>query len=195
MTKAAIHSLNGIILAGGESLRMGADKSIIHFHGKPQREFVFEMLSEVCDEVYLSCKRSAGVPQNLNPLPDRFAFKSPLNGIITAFEHRPNTAWLSIPVDMPNIDRNIISFLLKNRNTAKVATCFYDSDRQFPEPLFTVWEAKAFPLLKTFLAKDKIQPRNFLMTHDVEILKSPDPGMHLNINSQDELERFLRNQK
>jgi molybdopterin-guanine dinucleotide biosynthesis protein A len=194
MTSKSQHRLNGIILAGGESSRMGSDKSVIDFHGKPQREYVFDLLSEFCDEVHLSCKDKdiKTIPQGLHPLADKFDFKSPLNGIMSAFSQNPHTAWLSVPVDMPNIDRKIISFLLEHRNINKVATCFYDSDGQFPEPLFTVWEATALPLLKAHLAKGQIQPRNFLMTHDVEILKSPDPGMHLNINSRDDLDRYLR---
>lgn len=184
--------LNGLILAGGESTRMGSDKSLVDFHGKSQREYLFELLSDYCDEVFLSCNPSQQIPSKFNPLPDAFELKSPLNGILTAFTHNHGTAWLCLPVDMPNINARIIEHLLANRNPEKVATCYFDSEGQFPEPLFAVWEEKAYPLLMKYYEGGKYTPRGFLMSHDVNMLKSPDSKMHLNVNSPEELKAFQK---
>jgi len=185
--------LNGLILAGGKSLRMGQDKSLIEYHNKSQREYLFTMLKTFCAAVFTSCNKAQTIPSHLNPLPDQHDFESPLNGILSAFSHDSIAAWLTIPVDMPLIDVEIISYLLKKRDPTKVATCFYDSDGQKPEPLIAVWEPRAYPLLLKFRKGGKISPRDFLCQHETHIIEIPDRNALANINSPDELETFRKN--
>ncbi len=182
--------IKGLILAGGKSSRMGYDKSLINYHGKPQREFLFDLLSRFCTEVYVSCKSEEDVPQQFNPLPDQYDIETPLNGILSAFSKDPSSAWLALAVDMPFIDSATLQFLVSNRGADKVATCFLDSDGKNPEPLLTLWESTAFPLLQSFYKAGNISPRSFLMQHDVQILSVPDKNVLMNINSNDELNRF-----
>lgn len=171
-------------------MRMGTDKSMINYHGQPQREHLFELLKNFCNEVYLSCKKDVSVPASLNPLPDEYDIESPLNGVLTAFKNDHNVAWLVIAVDMPLVDAETIEFLIKNRDHGKIATCFKDSDDEKPEPLFTIWEPQAYPLLLDFYNQKKISPRSFLQQHDILLLDVPDKKVLTNINSQEELKKF-----
>src|SRR5690606_28863099 len=127
----------------------------------------------------------------LNPLPDRFEINTPLNGILTAFERDHDVAWLTIPVDMPLIDKDSIDFLLDNRDRSKLATCFCDSDGNDPEPLFCLWEGTAYAALQAFFKSGGISPRRFLQTHPVKLLQPPSP-IHLNINTPEELEAYRK---
>lgn len=185
-------NLNGLILGGGRSSRMGFDKGTIVYHTKPQREYLSGILSKFCDEIYLSCKTAKGIPEDLHPLPDAFAIESPLNGILTAFTNNDTTAWLTIPVDMPGVTEEVIRFLLSNRDPNAVATCFFDSEGKHPEPLLCVWEARGFPALKAFAATGKISPREFLTNSQTKLIKSPFPDLHVNINSQAELDEYRK---
>jgi molybdenum cofactor guanylyltransferase len=185
-----VKGLNGLVLAGGESVRMGSDKSLIEFHGRPQRDFLFNLLKKFCEKVYTSCRKNSTIPESLNPLCDKFNIRGPFNGILTAFETHPHEAWLTVPVDMPFINEEAIHFLLSKRDSKFPATCFFDSEGKFPEPLFTVWETAAYPFLTAFFKEGKTRPREFLMTHEVNVIKSPFPKLHVNINSPDDLERF-----
>lgn len=182
-------ALNGLILAGGKSSRMGFDKSLIEFHNKPQREVLFDLLKKYCKEVYLSCKNVTAIPETLNPLPDQYDMDSPLNGILSAFKKESSCAWLMVAVDMPFIDDVALQFLTDRRDPEKTATCFLDSDEKLPEPLFTIWEPKAYDLLKDFHARGNISPRSFLQHHDIKLLDIPDKKTLMNINSQEELKK------
>jgi len=184
--------LYGLVLSGGRSERMGTDKSILSFHGKPQREFMFELLIKFCAKVYISCQRDHTIPGEFNPLPDQFEMKSPLSGILTAFQVHPAVAWITAPVDMPYIDESAIRFLLANRKPEKYATCFFDSDGKDPEPLFAIWEPRAAPALAAFYKNGGIGARGFLKTHDVAIIQPPDKKLHLNINTPEDFDRFLK---
>jgi molybdenum cofactor guanylyltransferase len=181
--------LYGLVLAGGKSSRMGRDKGLIEFHGKPQREFLFDLLGRFCERVYTSAYRGQEVPVRLNPIIDMYDLGSPLNGILTAFEKFPDVAWLIIAVDMPRVNENVIADLIRHRKPEKIATCFFHITENFPEPLLTVWEPAAHIELLKFVAQGSISPRDFLHRHAVELVYPADDSIFLNVNSPDELPR------
>lgn len=191
MLAANASPINGLILSGGQSSRMGQDKGLIAYHGKPQREHLTELLRKFCNNVFVSCKRASGVPEDLHPLYDRFELDSPLNGILSAFQHDPTGAWLTVPIDMPLVDEAVLHYLVVHRDPRKLATCFYDSDGKNPEPLLAIWESAAAAPLQEFHRKGNISPRKFLQEHDVNLLTPPVPGLHRNINTPEELAKFL----
>ncbi len=47
--------LYGLVLCGGNSSRMGRDKSKITYHLKEQKYHVFDLLKELSDKVFISC--------------------------------------------------------------------------------------------------------------------------------------------
>lgn len=165
---------------------MGADKGLIAYHGSPQREYLFQMLAAHCEAVYTSCRREQQVPARLNPLYDAYGIESPLNGILSAFQSRPDKVWLAVAVDMPNLNREITEYLLSHRDPKMLATCFAADDGK-PEPLFTLWEKGCRLPLNDFAQAGKISPREFLMTHPVRVLAPPDASALINVNTPDEM--------
>jgi len=124
---------NGLVLSGGKSTRMGKDKSLIAYHGgKPQREYVFDLLSECCDNVFTSCRKEQEIPKHLNPLPDRYDFGGPVNGILSAFALHPDKAWLVVAVDMPNVTSRALQTLLSQRDPNRLATVFLTHKKMPP---------------------------------------------------------------
>lgn len=183
--------LNGLILSGGRSARMGMDKGLIDYHGTPQREHLHDLLGNWCKHVYVSCKECHGIPANLKPLPDLFTLDSPLNGILSAFRKHPDSAWLTVPVDMPLIDETVIAHLLSQRKPGALATCYFDSEGKQPEPLLCVWEKEACAFLTRFYEDGNFSPRQFLTTHAVNIVLAPS-AIHLNINTPEDLNQYRR---
>jgi molybdopterin-guanine dinucleotide biosynthesis protein A len=51
-------SMNGLILVGGQSVRMGTDKSQLSYHGKPQWQYLYDLLLPFCQKTYLSCRQN-----------------------------------------------------------------------------------------------------------------------------------------
>jgi molybdopterin-guanine dinucleotide biosynthesis protein A len=172
----------GLVLAGGLSTRMGTDKSLLDYRGKPQREYLFELLSGFCTRVFTSCRKGQDVPPALNPIVDSFAYPGPINGILSAFQLYPQNAWLIVAVDMPFVDAEALKLLLNNREGSKLATCFLNTREKFPEPLLTLWEPAAYQPLKRFVESGNISPRVFLETHDINTLLPPTEKILLNIN-------------
>jgi molybdopterin-guanine dinucleotide biosynthesis protein A len=182
--------LTGVILAGGESKRMGRDKSLLDYHGMPQREYLHQLLGKYCDVVLVSCKSSKGIPAALNPVEDVYNFKSPLSGILSAFSERPSIALLAVAVDMPFIDDNLVQFLIDHRAEDKPATCFFDSEGKRPEPMLCIWEQTSFKKLIDFVKGGNMSPRDFLEQHKAEVLRAPDSRKLANVNTQAQFSRL-----
>lgn len=185
-------TINGLILAGGRSSRMGFDKSLIKFHEKCQQDYLYDLLKLFCNAVFISRKNPFCENDSVKPIYDQFAFEGPLNGILSAFQMVSSIPWLTVAVDMPLIDRSAIQFLLDRRDSSKVATCFFNSNEKLPEPLFTIWEPDSFPLLMRFTKEGKYSPRDFLNENEVQMLVPPDHVFLTNINSVKELNLLLK---
>lgn len=184
---AAKAPLYGLVLAGGRSERMGQDKGLIDYHGKPQREHLAGLLAHFCREVFISCRPDQAEKAS-HPLPDTFTGLGAFGGILSAFRARPDAAWLTVACDLPLLDEHTISQLVGFRNPSKVATAFNSPASEFPEPLITIWEPRAYPILLQFLAQGYSCPRKALINSDVELLDAGRPEALRNVNSPDEME-------
>lgn len=186
--QANLPKLNGLVLMGGKSTRMGKDKGMLDYYGKPQREYVYDLLSDFCEQVYYSGRAAQFVDENINKIEDRFINLGPMGGILSALMSQPEQAWLVVACDLPFIDKNTIDFLIQNRNPAKIATAFLDSQEQFPEPLIAIWEPKSYLTLYQFLNQGYSCPRKVLINSDIHLIKAPDNKALTNANEPKDYE-------
>jgi molybdopterin-guanine dinucleotide biosynthesis protein A len=169
---------------------MGFDKSTLDFHGKPQYQYLNEVLKNFCANVFISVRNFSGGVSPIPFLTDKFDVDSPLNGILTAMDHDSGNGWLTVPVDMPAIDEAVIRYLVDRRDGSCAATCFLDHEGKLPEPLVTIWEPASYPLLMDFYHSGGKSPRAFLTQNKVNLLKPPSDEFHTNINSPDDLRKY-----
>jgi len=187
-----IPAINGLVLSGGKSTRMGSDKGSLNYHGTPQRRYVFNLLAVHCKEVFISCNgEQAKTIADLPIIQDSFLGLGPLGGILSSFQQNPNVAWLAIACDLPLLSTEIIQYLIAHRNPSKMATAFLDAEGVFPEPLVTIWEPRAYPVLLQFLSQGYSCPRKALINSDVELLKAPDAFAFKNVNTTEEYNEAL----
>jgi len=184
----------GLILAGGHSRRMGQDKALLEFHGKPQIEYVHDLLVKYCDRVFLSKRSDQNPYKNLPFIDDssEFANQGPLGGILSAMKEHPQVSWLIVACDLPNINEEALQTLLKNRDPKKIASAFISTQDSLPEPLFAVWEGHAFePILKLF--NEGIHcPRKILIKSNTALLEQKNPQWLDNINTPQEFEKLKK---
>jgi molybdopterin-guanine dinucleotide biosynthesis protein A len=182
--------LKGLVLVGGKSSRMGQNKSEIVYHEEvSQKDFLYKTLTYAGLETYLSVAVSQ---DQENVIPDAFLDMGPYGAILSAFKKDPNTAWLVLACDMPMIGKDEIDLLIQNRNTSKIATACHNPETNFPDPLFTIWEPKAYPVLLQFLSQGYSCPRKVLINSDIELVQLPNPGVLKNVNTPEELEGFKK---
>lgn len=183
--------MNGLVLMGGKSTRMGQDKSTLNYHGKPQSEYVYELLGEFCEDVYFSCRAEQTLDNqyNKNRIEDRFHNFGPMGGILSAMMSNPEKAWLVVACDLPFIDKETLQFLVNERDTSKIATAFHDPESKFPEPLIAIWEPKSYTALYHFLSLGYSCPRKVLINSDIYLVKAPNQRALTNANEPQDYEQ------
>ncbi len=184
--------INGLVLAGGKSLRMGFDKGSVNWHGKEQKYYAADMLKTYCNEVYISCREEQKeqiIPGYLS-IPDTFAGLGPFGAILSAFRKKPDCAWLVTACDMPLLEADTFEYLVANRNISAIATTFQSPVNNLPEPLITIWEPKSYSILLTALSQGYSCPRKVLINSNINLLTAPHPDQLTNVNTPDEHDRI-----
>ena len=186
--------LNGLVLAGGKSQRMGQDKGLIAYHGQPQREYVADLLASFCKETFISFRQGQEKNGILKYpiIEDRFQGLGPFGAIASAFLHQPNHAWLVVACDLPLLDQATLKYLVGNRQASNIATAYNSPVNEFPEPLIAIWEPKSYPVLLQFLAQGYSCPRKVLINSDVHLLDAPEGHKLMNVNHPEELEQVKK---
>ncbi|MBN9485429.1 MAG: hypothetical protein BGO70_14525 [Bacteroidetes bacterium 43-93] len=188
--------LYGLVLAGGKSTRMGSDKTVMTWHGQEQRYYLADMLGELCEDVFISCRaeQTHDIANNYKVLTDQVEGKGPLGAILTAFNTYPDKAWLIIASDLPLLDEETISWLIDNRDPNCIATTFESPHDSLPEPLITIWEPAAFEAIQSLFQENISCPRKVLMRNleRVKIIKPNNPQALLNANTPDDAAQVIK---
>ncbi len=123
---AETRPLIGVVLAGGQSSRMGRDKAMLDWQGRPLIERQMAALDEAgCERVLVSGSR-----QDHDAIPDAVPGKGPVGGLAGMARAITGEAQLLvIPVDMPRLDAALLRTLAENLPEAR---CLRFADRILP---------------------------------------------------------------
>jgi len=179
-----IAPIQGVVLAGGKSSRMGKDKTELNYHGKSQLEHTVKLLEDNLLTTYVSVATNQQL-ESFETIQDKFVNLGSFGAVCSAFQYNPNKAWLVLATDLPFVDDKLIKLLLKHRNPQKIATAIKGKSKQFVEPLIAIYEPKAYPVLLSYLAQGYSCPRKVLINSDVEIVEVDDNFIR-NINTPEE---------
>ena len=174
-----IATVKGLVLVGGQSTRMGQDKSNLDYFGKPQKIVAKQLLESNNLETFYSVQNASEYDDEIH---DKFLNLGPFGGICSAFQKDPNAAWFVLATDVPFVNDQIIKLLLNQRNPGKIATAIKGKGKDFPEPLITIYEPKAYPILLQYLAQGYSCPRKALINSEVEIVEVDDDFIR-NVNT------------
>ncbi len=109
-------SFTGVILAGGASRRMGTDKAKLTAQsGEPLLDIMKFLL------IAAGAKKVAilGRPEEAGGIADKHAFAGPARAIIDYLARCPvGSRHLVVPIDMPNLTRNLLHALANQKSWA-----------------------------------------------------------------------------
>src|SRR5688572_3766168 len=184
-------ALFGLILAGGASTRMQADKAALAYHGQPQLRWAFDLLSKQCAATFVSVRPDqrddparAGYPQ----IVDRQPGIGPIAGISAALLQHPKAAWLVLACDLPFLTEQTLQYLIAHRDPHKIATAYRSAHDGLPEPLCAIWEPAAREPLLAYMATGKQCPRKFLINSDTALLDLLEQQALDNVNTVEEFD-------
>ncbi len=183
--------LYGLVLAGGQSRRMGRDKALLEHDGKSQLARAFELLAGVTERQFVSTRpeqkdepERARFPQIVDTVESR----GPAAGILSALDTHPNVDWLVVACDLPNLDSNTLDYLVENRSDSQPFTSYMSSHDELPEPLCAIYAEGSRDIVRGFMDDDLNCPRKMLIRSDTRLLEQPNPASLENVNTPQDLE-------
>jgi molybdopterin-guanine dinucleotide biosynthesis protein A len=183
-------TIYGLVLAGGESRRMGRDKALLVRDGHSQLAHIAALLEGITERVYVSSRQDQqGDPERsrFENIVDRYEGIGPIAGILSAMDAQPDANWLVVACDLPNIDEPTLSFLIDNSNTKQPFTAFKSNYEGLPEPLCALYRCGSDVIIRNFVEDGIVCPRRILIRSDTLLLEQPNPVALDNINTPDDL--------
>ena len=103
-----------VILAGGQSSRMGFDKQFLQLNNQNIISYLSEKLSNLFDDIIVvSNTLKKGDYNNFRVISDAIKGKGPLSGIHSGLLSARSEFVYFIACDMPNINLDYIEFMIK----------------------------------------------------------------------------------
>ena len=152
---------------------MGRDKGLISYHGKPQREYLYQQMLPLCDAVYLSIRpeQHDTIPSVFGYIQDENVYKGPLNGLLSAHHAFPEAALLVVACDLPMVNRKVLEYLIDRRDPKAMATAFATRKTGLPEPLAAIWEPHGLRAAERHLqTAESSCPRKFLINTNTALI-------------------------
>ena len=108
--RCAQNDLSAVLLAGGESRRMGRDKATFSFRGKPLWQIQLETLRSLRPaEIFLSARTDPSWrPNDVQFIGDVPPSRGPLNGIAASLAKIHTAHLLALAIDMPFMTENYL---------------------------------------------------------------------------------------
>lgn len=199
------HNIEGFVLTGGASARMGRDKATLSIRNKSFVENAAETLSTICSRIYTvgGTATIAGV-EHLDDVPHPLSIgkKAAINGLHTALSNCATRYAMVLACDMPFVTSEFIALLAeqceKLAGSGTNAVIPVDSDGR-SQPLCAIYAAE--PCLEEMRNLPGVQvPRvdefvNLLRPLFVNVKDLPEfngnRSLLMNINTPEDLERAV----
>jgi molybdopterin-guanine dinucleotide biosynthesis protein A len=106
-------TFSAVLLAGGESRRMGRDKAAVVFRDEPLWRRQLRVLRDLgLEKVFVSARtESTWLPDDTELLLDEPPSRGPLSGLTKALEQMETSHLLVLAVDMPFVTRELLHHL------------------------------------------------------------------------------------
>jgi formate dehydrogenase accessory protein FdhD len=184
------------VLAGGRSMRMGVDKTLLDVDGEALLARVVEVVGGVCADVIVVTNRpeavaEAGIPAEISVLVDEVAYQGPLGGLVTALKGASQEWVLAVAADMPWVNPDVVRALWDARDGAQVVVPLTDKG---VEPLLALYHRDCLPAARRVLETGRRRIVAFfsdvtVVEIPVEALRDIDPELAslFNINTPEDL--------
>lgn len=179
-----------IILAGGDSRRMGSDKGLLKRSGKPFVLRVIESAKPVSNRVMIITSNDEYKRFGQPVYDDLIKGKGPAGGIYTGLSISMYETNIILSCDIPFIEPSLISVLLSRSGNEDV---LYYKDGETKHPLIGIYKKSAAAHFKKCIDKNILKMEDILKSMKVKELDLPEPmrKQAQNINTKQEFDTMM----
>lgn len=187
-------SISVAILAGGQSLRMGANKALVRVGGRPIIERIIERVEPLGDELVIITNTPADFAYLDLPVhTDLIPGKSTLGGVYTAIAKTRHDHTLVVSCDAPFLNPDLLCYLIGLRHGFDAVVPL--NREGYPQSLHTVYGKACLDPIHRRIIADRLRVIGFFP--DVRIREvtpaeidpfDPERLSFVNVNTPEDLE-------
>ncbi len=149
--------VSGVILAGGQSRRLGMDKSLLELNGQSLLARTVQKLAVLSDDVVVVTNRKedyAHLALKVRFVPDEQPGAGALMGVYSGLKAARHDWALAVACDMPFLNVPLLRYMLPRRASHDVVVPRLGD---FLEPLHAIYSKRCLPFMEALLAEGRKQ--------------------------------------
>ncbi|MDZ7717498.1 MAG: molybdenum cofactor guanylyltransferase [Balneolaceae bacterium] len=187
--------ITAIILAGGQSRRMGRDKGLVLLNGKPMVQHIIDKAQTITKKVMIITNQPGyehfGVPTYSDLIQD----KGPLGGIYTGLHYAQTEYNLVLSCDIPLVP---VSFLKRLVNYQDEYQAWVPVQGEQLQPLCAVYKKEIADRMKLSIEDGQLSMHKFLKTINTAFIDVSDvepeyKNWFANLNTPEEVKEHETN--
>ncbi len=186
-----------VILAGGQSRRMGFNKALIDVNGRPIISLLIDQVSQVTNRILISSNDSASYRFLSFPVvPDHFAGCGPLAGLHAAMRYNDCSLFIVLACDLPHLRAPLLKSLVSLAEGFDAAIPRTKDGRA--HPLCAAYHRTCLPSIEQALERGSHKFIEIFLDNALAVRWiGPDEGIYkaaelANINTPEDLQRLKR---
>ena len=188
-----MENVTGIILAGGKSQRMGADKGLLLYKGKPFISHVYDALKPIVGENIIVVSSNADYDAlGYDRIEDLIADKGPVGGLYTALKQSKTKLNIVLSVDVPLVSTELLEWLLMNHHESFLMSQIQSDEKA--SPLIAIYDRALRIPLGEHLAGNQLKLRTLIEEINHQTLEVPKKWKKeiQNINTKEDYQNLIK---
>lgn len=178
-----------IIMAGGDSARMGQDKSMLLIEGQPMIKYIYDQLHPHFNQILISSNDISKYSfPGVKVVPDKVTGQGPLAGIASALKASANELNFVTACDIPQVDTDLMKMMLRDCRDFDAVVPRIGQSRY--EPLFAVYKKDTLAAIEAALLSGNNRIIDALNSCRVKYIDLTDTEQIKNLNTMSDYWEF-----
>ena len=181
--------MKALLLIGGKSQRMGAEKHLLDVNGRTQYHHLYNMLTDMGLEVCVSCniEQYRDLPESHYKLVDQYDAIGPIGGLVSAINHRPEEPWLIVACDLVNVTKETLTRLIEAADDDHDIITYQPKGSDYLETTVTIYQPSSFRVVLDAIEMGLYGLQRVLKKCKVKTVAPNDNAELKNVNTPEDL--------
>ena len=182
-------NITGVVLAGGQSSRMGKEKSVLLFKEQELIQYSLNALKPYCSTILISSNKEIHNSFSYTTISDFHHQIGPIAGIYSALKNSETDFVMVLPCDSPMVKPEFVKYLISQiKNDTKAIVPQYASHL---EPLFAIYHKSVLGTIEEQINKEDYKLVNLLKKINAQLVEVQDCSCFVNINTPEDYKNCL----
>lgn len=185
--------ITAIILAGGQSKRMGTDKGLLKLNGKPFIKHICEALQPIVgSDIIISSSNKEYDGLGYTRVEDIIENKGPVGGLYSALKSSKTKLNLVLSVDVPLVSSELLEWVIENHDETFMVTQTAVGDKT--SPLVAVYDRSMRIVCGEHMAGNQLKLQKMVedVKHQTIVIPEEWGNQVQNINTQEEYQNLTK---